>query len=195
MGRREMDADEEPLFDSARIRTEKHQCKTTPIVISSPHLETGFLVDNCSLEKPYWPQSYESSMNLYSRSPLIGTDTCAMEPSLAPGHNNMAPSCKLHQYNELSGDDAEEPLLRSNGHWKVSPNGDSEDRREKNQFIVNAQGHLVLHNSRNHLPSIEIRHSSFFQAVLNGINILAGRTYKIYVRLCSSCASLCITMI
>ena len=191
MGRIEMDADEEALFDSARISTEKHQCKTMPIVISSPHLETGLLVDDCSLEKPYWPQSYDSSMNLYSRSPLIGTGTCAMEPSLAPGLNNMVPSCKLHQYNGLS-DDVEEPLLRSNGLRKVSPNDDSEDHREKNQFIVNAHGHLVLHNSRNRLSSLEIRRSSLFQAVLNGINILAGRPYKIYFRLCLPCANLCI---
>ena len=115
------------------------------------------------------PQS--SSM----RSPLIPRDKY-MEPSLEPELDNAIPA--LHQYNGFS-DDAKEPLLMSNEQLKASLKGDTEDD-----------------NSNDQLSSLkEIQGSRFFETSLNGINIIAGRAYNIYVRLCSSCASLCITMI
>ena len=96
--------------------------------------------------------------------------------SLEPELDNAIPA--LNQYNRFC-DDAKEPLLMSNEDLKASLNGNTED-----------------HNSNHKLSSLEeIQGSSFFEVCLNGINIIAGRAYKIYVRLCSSCANLCITMI
>ena len=96
--------------------------------------------------------------------------------SLEPELDNAIPA--LNQYNRFC-DDAKEPLLKRNEQFKASLNGDPED-----------------HNSNHELSSSEkIQGSGFFEVSLHGINIIAGRAYKIYVRLCSSCANLCITMI
>ena len=99
------------------------------------------------------------------RSPLIPRDRY-VEPSLEPELDNAIPA--LHQYNGFS-DDAKQPLLMSNEHLKASLNGGSEDRRSN-------RGHLVVHNSNDELSTLEeIQGSRFFEASLNGINILAGR--------------------
>ena len=92
------------------------------------------------------------------RSPLIPRDRY-VEPFMEPELDNAIPA--LHQCNGFS-DDAKEPLLMSNEHLKASLNG--------------GNGHLVVYNSKDQLSSSpELQGSSFFQASLNGINILAGR--------------------
>ena len=203
MERNEVDPDEKALLHPTRALIERRPQTNTPIVISSPHLDMGLVAENCSLEKLYWPQTYENSMNLFSRSlsmrspqspsmrsppmrsPSIRGDRYVVPSLKDPELNNVIPA--LHQYNGFS-DDANEPLLTSNEHLKASLNGDYEDHLEKNQVCISAQGHLVVLNLKDELSSLkEIQGISLFEASLNGINILAGRTYKIYVRLCSSC--------
>ena len=104
------------------------------------------------------------------RPPSIRRDRY-VEPSFEPELDNAIPA--LHQCNGFS-EDAKEPLLMSNEHLKASLNrGHGEDR---DQFCRSAQGHLVVYNSKDQLSSSpELQGSSFFQASLNGINILAGR--------------------
>ena len=164
-----MNSEEDTDIDLQRKNIDEHQ----DVSLSDP--QKDLLVDNLPPDMPYWPQGYESSMNCISKLPLVGKDT-SVEPSFDPTLDNIVQARKLH-YNELSNDtDTQEAPLFSNGHPKAITD-ESEDNSQNSRFNIGVGGaHDSVDSSS---PIQEIRQSSFFHAVLNGVNILAGRPYTL----------------
>lgn len=131
---------------------------------SSADEQTDLMLSS-SLKKPYWPQSYERSMGFYSRSPpVVGRSSFSTFAGQC-----LVPSSVLPTYED---DDklnvAKEPLL-SDGYQKVK---DSEDSIERSHVHFSQ---TVAHNGAEHTGhDLKLAQSSFFQAILNGMNILAG---------------------
>ena len=158
---RAMNSEEDTDIDLQRINIDEHQDVS----------QKDLLGHNLPFDIPYSPQGCESSMNCIPKLPLVGKNT-SVDPSFDPTLDNIVQACKLN-YNDLSNDTQEAPLF-SIGHQKAITD-ESEDNSQNSQFNI---GVGVAHDSvDSSSPILEIRQSSFFHAVLNGVNILAGSPY------------------
>jgi hypothetical protein len=166
MGLRETALDEEAHLDPKRINDGEHDRQVIPISTSpGDHLQKGSLK-----EQPCWMQSYESSVNLYPQSPSISTNASLVEPSVEPGVNGTVFVFKHNRYNEFT-DDAKEPLLMVNGHRNTSllDSYRKNDPPAQLNLLVNTSADCLARSS-----TPKLRQTSVFQAVLNGLNVLAG---------------------
>ncbi|MCO5592947.1 hypothetical protein L7F22_046951 [Adiantum nelumboides] len=118
-----------------------------------------------SLTRQYWPQSYERSMDLYSRSPSSETDKSFSQQLK---HDNQQRKDLFVHKSEHKISEAEVPLLNNDATHTI------EDRAVEEGFQVDDFQPAFQHHfqSTNHGP--QQGHSSFISAVLNGVNMLAG---------------------
>ncbi|KAH7301950.1 hypothetical protein KP509_23G049700 [Ceratopteris richardii] len=120
-----------------------------------------------SLTRKYWPQSYERTMDCYSRSPPFVTGISFSWP---PGEDSQDQShgLSLQERGCTLTNDLKEPLVR-NTSSEIRDNVVAIDESNNNGLRPAFQDHLQYKYSVSQQGQ-----SSFFQAVMNGINALAG---------------------
>eukprot|EP00250_Pteridium_aquilinum_P019147 c24318_g1_i2 orf=731-2329(+) len=148
--------DKEASFNFARLQDlEDHAEQQIDVPLAS------------SLRRPYWPQSYERSMGLYSRSPPV------VGGSLS--EKLLREDCHEHESSDLPANgrdwrlsDAKVPLLYNTAH-----------KFEDNEVNVECSHVAVLPLASQHRidhthHGLQKGQSTFFQTILNGVNMLAG---------------------
>lgn len=160
MSSRKKHSDEDGDFDLYTINIEKHLDRS-----SSSDVQEGLLVHDLPPDELQGPEKCESLMNCNCVAPSIGKSIYA-ESCLEPPH----PVCQLH-YTELSDEGKEPPLHGNEQQGAIDVTG----KYTKQITQLAGRAHDLVESA---CPSLEIRQSSFFQAVLNGINILAGLPYE-----------------